>query len=277
VTRWGIVSTIKADAPTILRFAAYHLNAGAHRMYIYLDAPCPSRQTVNATFAYGRAGDVDWLAHIDVDEFLVAPAGIEDVLAAQAPEVQTVRARPMELLAGGTDAFKRFIPAGPDREHIVAGLYPTYGEHLKGGFLSHLAGKVFLRTGLDAVKFRIHNAFAGEVMNPNEVEPPALSLAHLHATSWEAWLAHYRYRLEKGSYRADLGPARARHLGGVTLHEVFQAIESEGGEDGLRHFFEEVVADSPALRARLAAADLLHVVDLDLDATKGRHFPQTGL
>ena len=38
-TTWGIVSTIKAPAKDILTFAAYHLDLGAHRVYIYLDAP----------------------------------------------------------------------------------------------------------------------------------------------------------------------------------------------------------------------------------------------
>tara|TARA_B110000977_G_scaffold31180_1_gene41272 strand:- start:130 stop:372 length:243 start_codon:yes stop_codon:yes gene_type:complete len=44
MVKWGIVATIKADTATILRFAAYHLEFGAHRIYIYLDAPNPQAQ-----------------------------------------------------------------------------------------------------------------------------------------------------------------------------------------------------------------------------------------
>ena len=37
--KWGIVSTIKAPLHDVLGFAAYHLQRGAHRLYIYLDTP----------------------------------------------------------------------------------------------------------------------------------------------------------------------------------------------------------------------------------------------
>ena len=116
MTTWGVVATIKADTATILRFAAYHLELGAHRIYIYLDTPNPEaqellrahpkarvircddgywkrhngsrpemhqpRQTLNATRAYNRAQEVDWLMHMDVDEFLVPSGRISDLLGA---------------------------------------------------------------------------------------------------------------------------------------------------------------------------------------------------
>ena len=37
MTRWGIVSTIKASEREILDFAAYHLELGAHRLYLYIN------------------------------------------------------------------------------------------------------------------------------------------------------------------------------------------------------------------------------------------------
>ena len=97
--KWGVASTILAPTRDILAFAAYHLAAGAHRLYIYLDAPNPEayalldahskvrvitcdaaywrqrkrvrpethqvRQTANATHAYNRRPEVDWLIHMD--------------------------------------------------------------------------------------------------------------------------------------------------------------------------------------------------------------------
>jgi len=94
--KWGIVSTILAPSEDILRFCAYHLQAGAHRLYIYLDDPeaevfetlkahrrirptlCTPgywkkqggarpvkhqvRQTKNATRAYRRKDEVDWMS-----------------------------------------------------------------------------------------------------------------------------------------------------------------------------------------------------------------------
>jgi hypothetical protein len=309
---WGIVATVKADAPTILRFVAYHLELGAHRIYIYLDAPCPQaqhalqhhpqtrvirtddgywdrhnngnrpamhqpRQTFNATRAYKRAEEVDWLMHMDVDEFLVSKGWIASHLAALPPGVQCARARPMELLAGSDPqigaAFKAFIPAGKQREQIVASLYPTYAEYLKGGFLSHIAGKIFVRTGIKGLKFRIHNAFLEGETNPNHIEMPEIDLAHFHATDWDTWHAHFAYRHREGSYRPDLGPARSRERGGITMHELFSLIFEESGEAGLRAFFDEVCADTPALRARLEARGVLRHASFPFDTSLAKHFP----
>jgi len=311
MAKWGIVATIKADTAAILRFAAYHLELGAERIYIYLDAPNPEaqealrehpktrvircddgywkrqngerpamhqpRQTFNATRAYRRANDVDWLIHMDVDEFLTADAPIGTLLSALPESVRCARARPMELLAGGDPqveaAFKTFVPAGKQRERTVSALYPTYGPHLKGGFLSHIAGKLFVRTGIDGLKFRIHNAFLNGETNPDSVELPQMQLAHFHAADWEIWYTHFAYRLAEGSYRADLGPARARDRGGITMHELFNMIFKEEGEAGLRAFFDEVCADTPALRARLDAAGHLHKCRFPFDTSVAKHFP----
>ncbi len=312
MTTWGVVATIKADAPAILRFAAHHLEQGAHRLYIYLDAPCPQaeaalrahpnthvvlcddaywqrakggarpamhqpRQTHNATRAYRRAAEVDWLIHMDVDEFLVPDARIAAQLGTLPPGADCARARPMELLAGGDPqaeaAFKTFIPAGKQRERIVAALYPTFGEHFKGGFLSHIAGKIFVRTGMDGIKFRIHNAFRRGEEIIETTEMPGIMLAHFHATDWQSWRAHFAYRHREGSYRDSLGPARPRDRGGITMHELFALLQQDAGEAGLRRFFDEVCADTPALRTRLEAQGHLHLGRFDFDACTARHFP----
>ncbi|MFG6562636.1 glycosyltransferase family 2 protein [Sulfitobacter sp. 1A13421] len=306
-TKWGLVATILAPAEEIRRFAAYHLEAGAHRLYLYLDAENPEafqslkahpkirvttcdeaywqrlcgkrpqkhqvRQSQNATRAYSRADDVDWLIHMDVDEFLVSDRPVHEVLATLPPAQKITRIRPMEALAGDGTAFKAFIPNGPERAQIVSALYPTYGDYVKGGFLSHLAGKVFVRTGMAEVRLQIHNAFQHDTMIDGPEQQPGIDLAHLHAKSWPEWLAAYRYRLEKGSYRADLAPNRPRDRGGLSMHELFSMIESEGGEPGLRAFFDEVCADTPELRETLNAHGLLRLADLDLDAKVSRHFP----
>lgn len=304
--RWGVVATIKAPARDILRFAAWHLDAGAHRVYVYLDAPTPdaaaalkahpkcrvihcddaywrkrdktrpaahqSRQTFNATRAYRRA-DVDWLAHFDVDEFLVAPTPLADELAKLPSDCPMLRIRPMELLADGDGtAFKDYVPPR-QRDRLTNDIYPTYGEYLKGGFLSHLAGKVVIRTGLPALQLRIHNAFQDGVQITNNIECDKLRLAHLHATDWQSWQAKFKYRHAHGSYRANLSPTRSADQGGITLHHLFKMIEAEGGTRALQAFFQEVVADTPALRRRLEAHGLLYRADINADPLVTRHFP----
>lgn len=305
---WGITATILAPADEILRFAAFHLEAGAHRVYLYLDAENPVafdalkghpkirvttcdaawwgqkasgrpnkhqvRQTVNATHAYHRKTEVDWLIHIDVDEFLISDQPIADTLLDTPADILVARVRPMEALAGDNTALKGFIPAGPARHTIVQELYPTYGTQLNGGFLSHLAGKVFVRTGLPDIRIQIHNAFQRNAeIKGIDLPQDTLALAHFHAKTWDAWLAAYRFRLTKGSYRAALGPNKPRDKGGLSMHELFMSIEQDSGEDGLRAFFNEVCADTPALRARLHTHGFLRRATLDLDAAVSRHFP----
>ncbi|MEL6620265.1 MAG: glycosyltransferase family 2 protein [Pseudomonadota bacterium] len=311
MTTWGLSATILAPARDILRFAAYHLEQGAHRLYIYLDDDTPEafaplkahpkirvqtcdtaywkrhggkrpdkhqvRQGTNATHAYHRRVEVNWLIHMDVDEFLVPQGDIGTVLGRLPDTTLSARSRPIELLGGGQTAFKGFIPNGPARLDTVQKIYPTFGLYLKGGFVSHVAGKVFVRTGLPDVSIQIHNAFQAGEQLPRATELVQVDLAHCHATSWGAWLASYRYRLERGSYRAELQPAIKAHKGGMNLHDLFRMIEADAGEAGLRAFYDEVIGDSADLRARLEAQGLLRLVDLDLDGCLARHFPDVSV
>ncbi|MFU1684168.1 glycosyltransferase family 2 protein [Phaeobacter piscinae] len=172
--KWGLVSTIKADAKSILDFAAYHLDLGAHRLHLYLDAENPDvyphlkahpkirvitcddrywkqhkaprpkmhqpRQTMNATHAYERI-QTDWVAHIDVDEFLwphVAAhdqsRAITETLAALPAETDVLRMRPLEALAGHADHYKAMVPSGAEREHEVRAIYPNSAFFSKAAF-----------------------------------------------------------------------------------------------------------------------------------------------
>lgn len=304
---WGIVSTVKADLAEILAFAAHHAELGAHRIYIYLDDPqaetvaalkahpkirvtaCDAaywrktgkarplkhqvRQGANASHAYRRRAEVDWLAHIDVDEFLWPETSVAAHLAALPATALSARVRPIEALAGGDGCGFKALPPGDSRAALSETLYPTYGRYLRGGFMSHVAGKLFVRTDLGEVDFRIHNMDLGGIRNPQSVELAQVDLCHLHAKPWEEWRATYRYRFEKGSYRPELPPAISRENGGMNLHELFAYLEATEGEAGLRAFFDEVCADTPALRARLQAQGLLRHRDLDLAAKMQRHFP----
>lgn len=313
--RWGVCATIKASTQDILRFAAYYLDAGASRMWLYLDVENPParaaleaypqctvivcnddywhrvfgrrpvkhqvRQSQNATRTLGRAYDVDWLLHADVDEFVVSSDPVSNALAHLPDDATTARVRPMEVLASseansGEQAFKAFVPSGPDRARTVRALYPTYGNKVKGGFLSHLAGKIFVRTSVPGMTLRIHNALHGDEKNPGEVDLDQMALAHLHAPDWSSWLSAFDYRLAKGAYRSDLAPVAPQKDGGVTLHAFFQSLVERAGTEGLRSFFDEVCADTPLLRSRLAEHGLLRTHDLRLDAKLHQYFPESG-
>jgi len=294
----------------VLNFAAWHLELGAHRLFLFLDEPDDEtfnilkahprirpvvtddaywgdrgkrpkkhqvRQVRNATRTYRRRADVDWLAHIDVDEFLIPDAPVDTLLSKLAEDVSVARMRPMEALAStGADGsywnFKTLTLDRAARRAQSERVWPTYGMYLNGGFLSHVAGKVFARTGLADAEFKIHNLFDDGTENPGQVEFDQVSLAHMHAKSWPAWLAHYRFRHAQGSYRAELKPDRPRDKGGLSLHEVFAMIEEDGGESALRLFFDEVCAATPGHLDRLAKEGLLRRVELPLDHVREKHF-----
>jgi len=308
--KWGLVSTIKAPARDILNFVAHHLDLGAHRMHIYLDEDCPearvaleahprcfvthtddaywtkrrrrpeahqARQTANATRAYRRRPGVTWLGHIDVDEFLWPSRTIGAQLNDLPLDALTARIRPMEALAKDPNEnrdstwFKACDPKQKRRNVQTKEIYPNFGAHLNGGFLSHVSGKLFVRTGVEKLNFRIHNAFIEGEQIQNNHDLTDTRLCHFHAHDWQTWITAFRYRLNQGSYRPSLTGSASI---GTSMHTLFTMIEDQGGESALRDFYNEVCTATPDLRERLAKHSLLHRVDLDLDAKRARHFPE---
>jgi len=311
--KWGIVSTIKAETVPILNFVAHHLALGAHRIHIFLDEDNPearaalatqprvivtvcdadywsqkgerpekhqARQTRNATRAYRRRPGVEWLAHIDVDEFIWPDTPIGAQLNALKPDAEIARMRPVEAMADPEGEpprpgqwFKAYTRQQRPRREQTAEIYPSFGLHLNGGFLSHVAGKIFVRTGIEKVNFRIHNAFIHGVQMEREDELTDATLCHLHAPDFDHWQRAYRYRLTRGSYRPDLKPAPNPDGAGLNMNALFSMLEAEGGEDALRAFYDEVCTATPDLRARLDHHGLLRRIDLDLATKRAQFFP----
>ncbi len=306
MTTWGIVSTIRAPREDILRFAAHHLDIGADRIHIFLDEPvqgdisalrdhprirvrtCDAafwkrrrrerpdkhqvRQSSNANLIYNRT-DLDWVAHIDVDEFLWPMSPIPDLLRDIPDDIPAVRVRPIEALAGGQDLYKAFIPEGQNRQALVEALYPNFGTYVLAGFMSHIQGKLFVRGGLKKLSDRIHNLYQHGEFLPVRTELPQIDLCHRHAPDWEHWLAHYRFRLERGSYQAS--PDRPRKIGALDRYELITLLETEYGLDGLREFYDEISAADPEVLERLEDNDMIRHRPLDLDQKVAKHFPRT--
>lgn len=322
--KWGLVATIKAPAAQVLAFAAHHLDLGAHRLFLYLDdenqaafdalAAHPkcrpvltdaaywaklgmkrrvkhqARQTENARHAYGRAaGQVAWLAHIDVDEYLTplpGAAALGQQLAAMPPSCLSARIRPAEALAQPTAQpasqpasqptaqpvthFKMLHPDRATRDRYARALWPDYGAHLNGGFLSHVAGKLFYRTGVTGLRVQIHNIFVHDQMNPAEAPLQDALLLHCHAPSWQAFWQHFTYRHAKGSYRDELRPGQQD---GLTLHQLFAYLLDTGGQPALLRFFTQVCTATPGLLQGLDQHGLLYSCQIDLAQKLRHHFP----
>ena len=303
--RWGIVSTIKAPLADIARFAAHHIELGAQQIQIYLDTPdstteaffrdhpqvqitqCDDsywatigkprmpqhqlRQAHNATRALRQsAGKLDWLAHIDVDEFLLPADGVAAALAAAPKDAAFLRIDPIEALAvsqGTPVAFKRTHLSAGVAKAKLEDIYPTFGMHLWGGFLSHVSGKVFARTGIDDTRFGIHTLKHHGAEISNHAPLPQITVAHFHAPSWDQFKHHLEFRQTKGSYRRkDDDPDK------IMLADILDMLIEEEGDSGLRALFDEVAADTPELRQKLSDHGMLVEHDFDLDAAARRVF-----
>lgn len=292
--RWGVVSTVQASLSQLARFAAFHLVEGATRIHLYLDTPDPAiadffapddrviivqctpsywsrhragrpdthqaRQMRNATHAYRRS-DLDWLAHLDVDEFVLTPQPLARLLAQVPDQTAVLQLRPAEMLAGNTrnDAAFKLTPrfAGADKA-ALHDIYPTFGAHLRGGYISHLEGKPVVRVGIPECRLGIHSLLYRGEPAANRAELREGWIGHRHVRDWQEFRARLDFRMQKGSYR--------RRGTAFRLYDVLDFIKENEGEDGLRLFFDEVCADTPALRQSLARHNMLHTRRLELDA-----------
>ena len=132
MSSWGLICTTNAPTLDVLNFCAHHLDIGAERLFVYLDAPndltfqilkahpkirpvtCEDgwwqkrkgrpakhqvRQVLNARHACNRRADVDWLTHIDVDEFLLPARPLTEILDEMPVHSLCGRIRPIEALA----------------------------------------------------------------------------------------------------------------------------------------------------------------------------------
>ena len=297
--RWGICAQVKADQVAVETFVAHHLELGADRVAVYFDDPedgaiaaslarfspriethlCDTahwqalngrrpgkktvRQTANATDAYRRM-PVDWMAHIDVDEFILPferAASVAALLAAVPPDEIILRLRPYEALSNpdGTPPHQFRAPPepGPQRAAIVQRLYGAQAVGLIDGVIAHSVGKCFFRTGVAGLTPKIHSGQRNGARVDRAGFSADMALLHYHAVDRDAWLAHVAYRAEHGAYSGR--PAR-------------QAFYQTATEADLRAFHDAVQTAGPALLDRLAAEHLLLTAEPGLEASRDRLF-----
>lgn len=187
VPRWGITMLAREPADLLLAHLAWHIAAGASVLHVFLDDPAdpvaepaaalpgvkvircdarfwathPSgrrpdlivaRQTFCATRAYRDAG-VDWLLHLDADEFLFQRTPLARELARNADH-------PGALVI----PVRERILTRPDQQHLFEGPFrvPQQGaqrrahpllaplsELAPAGVIGHSLGKSVTRVGLD--------------------------------------------------------------------------------------------------------------------------------
>jgi hypothetical protein len=252
---WGLVATVKAPEEQVLAFVAHHLSLGAQHIWLYFDDPddpafarasglhgvtatrCTdaywtarrgrherhqNRQARNARDAQGQC-KLDWLGHIDVDEFLHAPRPVGDILADQPPETVALRMEPFEAVHTPglpDDIFTaRYFrgPLGARFGDLRAQIMEPYDLLLPKGHLSHTVGKSFCRPQAKGVKLRLHLVFRDKEQLQVPVHPE-LRLLHFHAQDPVIWQSALPFRLKRGAYQFH--PLLAAHLAAASPAEV---------------------------------------------------------
>ncbi len=299
VLRWGTVSTVKAPLRQIARFIAYHLDAGAARMDIFLDVPdadiarrlahpkvrfhqCDDafwadkpdkareshqlRQASNASQAYSGS-DLDWLAHIDVDEYILTDQPLAGHLSSLPADVAFARLQPVELMASddtlddpwtGPAHFKRTRKAAKRRKTDLIEIYPTFGAYVPEGFISYTGGKNIVRTGFNRIRLGIHAMMQAGFKVSNGKVLDQVHIGHAHAPDWETFQRHFEFRMSHGSYRKKTN-------GNMILNDVLNVLIAEEGADGLRRFYDEMCRATPTRLELLRRHDMLVTAALDLD------------
>lgn len=234
---WGLVATVKAPKEKVLAFVAHHLALGADHVWIYFDDPedpahaalsghprvtatlCDAtywsdkrrhdrhqnRQARNARDAYQRC-TLDWLGHIDVDEFIDAKEAVATLLDAVPPEQILVKLEPFEAMHD-PDLPDDIYTARAFRGAIRHDLWPLrhkalgeYHEIAQDGMLSHSVGKVLMRTGIKNLSPRLHGVMLNGSRIPAPYWHPGIHLLHFHAQDRTAWTEALQFRLTRGAY-----------------------------------------------------------------------------
>jgi hypothetical protein len=288
---WDVVSTIKAPEEKVLAFAAHHLSLGANHLWLFFDnpeqpipeplaahprvtvTPCDeahwihvirkrppqhqNRQTHNSRLVYRALVKSDWIAHIDVDEFILAPRPIADILDDTPADTIAMKMEPFEamhdpLLPDDIYTAREFRGAlrheyWPRRR---AALGP-YRKIIRDGMLSHTVGKVIYRTGVPGLLPRLHAVMVDKEFVPTPTWQPEMKLLHFHSQDKEAWLAALPFRMTKGAYQ---------------FRPELQAFLAEATPEEIDKFYRRTQILPMDLRDELAKVGRVIITDLGLRA-----------
>jgi hypothetical protein len=258
MTTWGICATVKAPAAQVLAFVAHHLTLGAEEVTICLDDPAdpvgevlghiPGVTVHPCDVAWWQALEMDrpdkhqvrqvrnanrvlrqtalpWIAHLDVDEFLLAHAPVGSVLATIPDDQPVLRLPPFEALTTPglpDDIFTatqfRAAMVGRKDGVIRRAVFGDYAALLPRGVLSHAEGKCFFRSGVPGLQARLHSGFMRGERLDRAPSDPRIDLLHFHAQDGAAWRRALPFRLSRGAYQFN--PALREYLTGSTEAEI---------------------------------------------------------
>ncbi len=289
MAEWGVCTTVRAPQDHVFAFVAHHLCLGASHIWLHFDDPddpayhatlglpnvtaikcddpywqavCKTRpdthqnrQSRNMQRVYNLAA-LPWVAHLDVDEYLLPDRDISVLLDEISPSKILVRMAPWEALHSPNlpdDIFTayqfRAVLKGDRLAEIRELAFGRFAALLPDGVLSHSAGKCFFQRGFDGLKPRLHGAFLARERVKGGTVHPDIAVLHFHAEDPARWTDRLQFRLTKGAYQFN--PALQAHLLGATAADIAE-------------FYDIIQGPGATVRAVLAERGLLKEARLDL-------------
>ena len=293
--RWGIVMTAKEPQALLLANIGWHLGTGAGEIQVYLDDPddaaapllealpkvsvrrcgdahwhqtAPSgkrplthrrRQALNANHALART-EMDWLIHMDADEFLVQSRPLEEELAVVKeldcelffPVAERVFERDAPVNSIFSGAFRTSTKGlnrrgdGIDNHAVIFGNEAPLLVH---GMLSHAAGKCAVPSGQD-YRIGIHWAFRGKGRDRAErYQSTSTRLLHFDGLTRLHWLNKLLGYAEYDPRKMGIAPHRKAQM------QAF--LEVRDSPEGIVAFHRDLRELDARRLARLRAFGLL--------------------
>jgi hypothetical protein len=215
-----------------------------------------NRQARNAKDAYQRC-TTDWLAHVDVDEFILPYRPISGLLDAVPPADILLRMEPFEAMHDPSlpdDIHTARVFRGAIRHEFWRHRQPALGGYrklIRDGMLSHTVGKVFFRTGIKGLAPRLHSVMLNNLRIAVPTFHPEVRLLHFHAQDRQAWLDAVPFRITRGAYQFK--PPLQAHLAAATTEEIDA-------------FYQRTQMMTPKVTAALQAEGRVVIIDLGLRA-----------
>lgn len=278
---WSVVTTAKESSVLISSFVSHHLSLGAGAIYLYLDDAredqyemfsshpkvnvfmCDQlywekksmerpqdhrrRQVVNANHALNIC-QTEWICHIDVDEYLMPPSSISEILSECTDQVLRVRPaenffskRPETIRDLLTSSFHLPFPkyrAGRKYRQEIG----KWCEACPGGLQGHIIGKVFLRKD-SGLKLNIHEA-RPRSEKVSKVESD-IRLLHFFSLGYSDWLSK-NFRRIYPSRLAGVSKWKRRKL-----DLFYEALKNSNRDDSLLWLFEDAMVYSGEKKDKL--------------------------
>lgn len=294
---WGIVMTVDEPSPLVISNVAWHISTGAKEVHLYFDRVNDPVMNIVATLQKVRAVDcnddywlsvstkrpdaqtkrqfinandalkhcsVDWLVHIDADEFLLQNSPIQHELRSLRETSVALHFDVRERVYTESSSSRSiFDGAFRSRSHfpmsLDRSLFGELNRYLQRGLLSHCAGKTAIPTNQDFL-IGVHSAYKGR--RSSDTRAPRLGsrstvLLHFDGLTPLHWIAKL------------LKYARTTQLHGTSMfskarqYQIAECLECIGSHDSALAFHDKLRLLNQKQKSRLASFDLLHTERFD--------------